>query len=64
MLLAPINISIIDSRDDVKLTYVVVNDCKVPVLKTKINDACYVLMLVNDVCHIKLDMTEDCLESR
>ncbi len=56
---APIDISVFDSRDDSKLVYVVVGDCKAPILKVKLNDLCYVLKIVNNVCHLELD-TKDC----
>jgi hypothetical protein len=63
MNLTPIDINIVDSRDDSKLTYLIVNDCKVSVLKVKLNDICYVMKLVNSTCHIELD-NQDCRKAQ
>jgi hypothetical protein len=64
MLIAPVTIEIIDSRDDNKLTYILVNNsCKVPILKTKLNDLCYIMRVVGNTCHIELDTTE-CEETK
>lgn len=51
-------VEIIDSRDDAKITYVVVGQCKTPVLKARINQTCYILRLIDDVCHIDLGVDE------
>ena len=55
MYTTPVDINIVDSRDDSKLTYLVVSECKVPILKVKLNDLCYIMKLVNETCHIELD---------
>lgn len=55
----PMNVEIIDSRDDSSLVYIIVNNCKVSVKKVKIKDFCYVLKIIGDKCHISLDM-KDC----
>jgi hypothetical protein len=52
-----IKIDIIDSRDDSAVCYLVVNDCKAKVMKARLGDMCYILRIVNDVCHINLDTT-------
>lgn len=49
----------LDSRDDSKMAYILVNNCKVPVVKAKIGDFCYVLKLIGDKCHVSIDM-QDC----
>ncbi len=53
------DINIIDSQDDVKLAYIEIANCKVPVVKAKLGDMCYILKIINNVCHIELD-TKDC----
>lgn len=55
----PVNIEIIDSRDDARQVYVVVNTCAVPMAKVKLKDFCYVLKLIGDMCHISIDL-KDC----
>jgi len=52
-------ISIFDSKVDPKLSWVLVEDCLVPVLKAKMQDICYVLKKVDSTCNLKLDM-KDC----
>jgi len=58
-LLTP-NVDIIDSRDDNKYTYVVLDECVVPVLKTKIGDTCYVFKLVENKCHVEFLNKKEC----
>lgn len=53
-----INVEIFDSRDDSKIAYVLVNDCKVRVKKAKIGDFCYVLKLIGNTCHLDIDLTD------
>jgi len=52
------HLSIIDSRDDAKIVYVIVDNCKTVVAKAKIKDVCYVLTLVDRTCHLNLDLKE------
>jgi len=54
-----LDIQIIDSVDDNRVTFVIVNGCKVAILKAKIKDMCYVLKLVGNICHVDID-TNDC----
>lgn len=55
----PINdFQIIDSRDDSRIAFIEFGTCKAPVLKTRINDMCYILKIVGDVCHLELDTPE------
>lgn len=57
-MMTQVTINIVDSRDDNKLAYIVVDGCKVPIFKVKLNDLCYVMKLVDNVCHIELDYKE------
>lgn len=61
--MAPIDISIVDSRDDAKVCFIVVDDCRVSILKTKLNDLCYIMKVVGDICHIQLD-TKGCEDTK
>lgn len=54
-----INISILDSQDDAKMVYIVANECKVKILKVKLNNLCYIMKVLGDVCHIEFD-TKGC----
>lgn len=54
----PAQIEIIDSRDDASITYIIVNNCKVPVKKIKVGDFCYVLNAIENTCHVTLDKAE------
>jgi hypothetical protein len=56
------DIQIIDSKDDPKAVYVVVDECKALVQKIKLKDVCYVLRVVNNVCYLNLDpkQLEEC----
>lgn len=49
MLYTP-NVEIIDSRDDSRYTYIVVDQCAAKVLKTRIKDECYVMRIVGNKC--------------
>ena len=51
----PALIEIIDSRDDISITYVIINNCKVPIKKSRLNDFCYVLDTVETACRVELD---------
>lgn len=50
----PPEISIIDSRDDAKSSYVIVNNCKVKIKKTELNDFDALLEKVNKACNLNL----------
>lgn len=52
------NLSIVDSRDDSKYVFIVIDGCKTPVLKIKLKDQCYVLRLVDKNCHLELDLSD------
>lgn len=52
------DIRIIDSIDEAQIVFIMVDNCKTTVLKTKLKDTCYVLTLVNNTCHINLDLKE------
>lgn len=58
--MAPVpNVIIVDSRDDSRYVYVIVEPaCKVPVLKVKLNDECYVMTLIDNKCHLNLDLSD------
>lgn len=62
MINQPIDFSILDSKDDPAVVYIVANDCKVKILKSKLNNICYVMKVVGDVCRISFD-TKDCEEA-
>lgn len=51
-----INLEIVDSRDDSKMTYVILDSCQVKVAKVKLNDLCYIMRLINNECHVDLDV--------
>ena len=53
------DLQFIDSKVSPKVSWVLVDDCAVPILKTKVGDQCYVLKKVNDFCHLDLNM-DDC----
>ncbi len=52
------NMAIVDSRDDSKVSFIIIGDCKVPFTKAKVNDMCYILKIVGNVCHLELDTPE------
>lgn len=52
--------SIIDSPVDNKYSFIEIDDCYAPVLKSKLNDWCYILKKVNSYCDMKLDTTKEC----
>lgn len=52
------DVIIVDSRDDNRYVYVVINQCKVPVMKVKLKDTCYVMRLIGNKCHLNLDLTD------
>jgi hypothetical protein len=58
-----IKINIVDSREDNKTSFLYVKgddfECRVPIIKAKINDLCYIMKLVGTDCHINLD-TKGC----
>jgi hypothetical protein len=58
-----INIQVIDSRDDSRYTYFVADDCHFKALKAKIGDLCYIMRIVENECHIKLDVA-NCEEKK
>ena len=58
MLQTQIDIKIVDSRDDNKISFLYIENCKVPILKTKLNNICYIMKLVGNICHIELDVSE------
>ncbi len=58
MFIAEPVIEIIDSDDDSKLAYVLINNCKAPTMKAKIGDFCYVLEVIGRICNVKLDKTD------
>lgn len=51
-----INIQVIDSRDDSRYTYFMANDCHFKALKARIDDLCYIMRIVENECHITLDV--------
>ncbi len=51
--MAPV-IQVIDSRDNDKIVFVIVDKCVVPVLKAKINDIEYIIQIVDEKCHLRL----------
>lgn len=60
--MAPVNqqtdVIVVDSRDNPAIVFVIVDQCKVPVMKVKMHNTCYVMKLVSDVCHLELDLTD------
>ena len=54
------NLKWIDSDDNPKVTYLVINECATPLLKTNLKDLCYVDKMVMKSCHIKTDIGENC----
>jgi hypothetical protein len=54
-----LDISYVDSKTNNNITYVLVDDCAVPIFKKKVGNQCYVLKKVNDFCHLQLNM-DDC----
>lgn len=52
--------SVIDSPVDNKYSFIEIDDCYAPVLKSKLNDWCYILKIVNSYCDMKLDTTKEC----
>ncbi len=52
----PIDISILDSKDDPAVVYVIANDCKVKVIKSKLENICYLMKIISDTCHIDFDL--------
>lgn len=56
MLFANADISVYDSKTDPKVSYVLVDDCAVPVLKSDFNskDECIIINKVNEFCHLFL----------
>lgn len=59
MLLPPahgVEISYFDSVTNPKLSWVLVDDCAVPVLRSKVKDECYVMQRVNNFCHLDLKL--------
>lgn len=53
-----LDISYFDSVTNPKLSWVLVDDCAVPVLKAKSKDTCYIIKKVNDFCHLDLNLKE------
>lgn len=51
-----IDVKVVDSRDDSRYTYFMADDCKFMALKSKLNDMCYIMRIVDNVCHLKLDV--------
>ncbi len=49
----------IDSKTNPNLRWVLIDDCKVPIMKDKMSDICYVVKKVNNTCHLHLTF-EDC----
>lgn len=47
-------IEFIDSKDDSRMTYLIVNDCKVKIVKSRLNDMEYIITAVNTTCGAKL----------
>lgn len=47
-------IQIIDSRVDPKMSYVLVDGCAVPVLKTDFKNSCKVMNKINEFCQLNL----------
>lgn len=60
MYLTAPNVEFIDSRDDNRYTYVIVQNCTAPILKTKLNDMCYIMKIVNNECHVQFETTKEC----
>jgi hypothetical protein len=56
-----LDISYVDSKTNNDITYVLVDDCAVPISKKKVHDQCYVVKTVNVFCHLDLNM-DDCNE--
>lgn len=54
-----INVEVLDSRDDSRYTYFLIDNCKFMALKSKLNDECYIMHIVGKECHIQLD-TKGC----
>ncbi len=52
------DVIIVDSKDDPRYVFVIVDQCRVPVIKVKLKDTCYVLRLVGNACHLDLDLSD------
>lgn len=62
MMLVPahaVEISYFDSTLSPKLSWVLVDDCAVPVLKADVKNTCKILKRINNFCHLDLKL-EDC----
>lgn len=57
------DISYFDSTTNPKLSWVLVDDCAVPILRSKVKDTCYVLHKVNNFCQLDLKL-EKCNASK
>lgn len=55
-IVSDINVQVLDSRDDSRYTYFMADNCKFMALKSKLNDLCYIMRIVDNVCHIQLDI--------
>ena len=51
-------VSYFDSVTNPKLSWVLVDDCAVPIFKAKSKDTCYVMRRVNEMCHLDLRLDE------
>ncbi len=54
----PAELGYIDADKNKLMSYVIVDTCVVPVLKSKVHDTCYVVTRVNDVCKLDLNVEE------
>jgi hypothetical protein len=55
---SPPMISIVDSKDDSRMTFVVIDNCKVEIRKTELKDFDAVLAKVDKVCKLNLQRDE------
>ncbi len=51
-------INFFDSKTNPKISWIMVNDCLVPIPKTKVQDACFVLKKVNKICGLRINLDE------
>jgi hypothetical protein len=56
-------ISIQDSVDDSRASFITVDDCKIRVMKVKLKDTCYIMKIVDNICHLDIDL-KDCESAR
>lgn len=60
VLLAVHTMSFVDSDLDPKMTNFIVNECVIPVLKSKLNDMCYLDHMALEFCNVNTELGHGC----